>query len=172
MMASLWWAFHEQPPWVVWLTRVILAGLVAHQFQFVSRPMLRECWRSSPETPDAAPAAPLERETVTDLWLGILVFPVFGGMIASVPLVGSDPEGGAWRTFLAVLLVGGLATLLELIVGVPRLEELRRRGAWVPPGTDRHPLLVAVALTLLIMTAAGTFMLAVAWLPELSGLAT
>ncbi|HKB42187.1 MAG TPA: hypothetical protein VKD72_37520 [Gemmataceae bacterium] len=171
MLADLWWAFHAQPSWVVWLTRVILAGLVVHQFQFVSRPMLRELWRSSRETPDAAPAAPLEREPVTELWVGILVFPVFGGMIASVPLAGSDPEGGAWGTFLAVLLVGGFCTLMALVLGVPRLEELRRRGAWAPPGTDRRPVLAAGALALLIMTAAGAFMFAGVRLLEFLGLA-
>src|SRR5262249_59948519 len=77
MLADLWWAFHSQPSWVVWLTRVILAGLVVHQFQFVSRPMLRALWTSSRETPNAAPAAPLERESVTECWVCILGFPVF-----------------------------------------------------------------------------------------------
>jgi hypothetical protein len=167
MLADLWWALHEQPLWVVWLTRVILAGLVANQFLFVSRPMLRECWRSSRETPDAAPGTPLERETVTELWVSILAFPVFGGMLASVPLMGSDPEGGAWGRVLAVLIVGGFTTLMGLCIGFPRLEELRRRGAWAPPGTDRRPVLAAVALALLIMTAAGAFMLAGAWLLQL-----
>jgi hypothetical protein len=166
-LASLWWALHKEPPWVVWLTRVILAGLVATQFQFLSRPMLREWWRSSREPPDAAPGTPLERETVTGLWVSIIVFPVFAGTVAGVPLAGTDPEGSAWRTFLAMLLVGGFMTLLGLLMGVPRLEELRRRGAWVPPGTDRHPVLVAVALALLIMTAVGAFMLAGVWLLQL-----
>jgi hypothetical protein len=169
MMADLWWAFHNLPPWLVWLTRVILAALVVNQYQVISRPMLREFWRRGRETPDAAPGDPLERETVAELWIGIIVMPVFGGMIASVPLAGTSTDGGAWGTLWVVLAVGGFFMFGALVMGVLRLEELRRRGAWVPPGTDRHPVLVPFALALLIMTAAGAFMHVGRWLVQLWG---
>jgi hypothetical protein len=170
MLADLWGAFHKQPPWVVWLTRVILAGLVVNQFQVISRPMLREYWRGGRETPDAAPGDPLERETVADLWIAIIVMPVFGGMIASVPL--ACREGGSWGSLLVVLLLGGFFMIGALVMGVPRLEELRRRGVWVPPGTDRRPVLVAVALALLLMVVLGAFTHVGMWLLHLSGLAS
>jgi hypothetical protein len=61
---------------------------------------------------------------------------------------------------------------MALVLGIPRLEELHRRGAWVPPGADRRPVLVAVALALLIIVAAGAFMFAGARLLEFSQLAS
>jgi hypothetical protein len=160
-----------EPLWLVWLTRVILTGLVAAVCQFVSRPLLREFWKNRRDLADTGPSDPLERETVTGLWVSIIAFPVFGGLLASVPLMVTDGEGGVWGTFGVVLLIGGFIMLMALCLGVPRLEELHRRGAWVPPGTDRRPVLVTVALALLIMVAAGGFMLAGLWLVEHSGLA-
>jgi hypothetical protein len=160
-----------EPLWLVWLTRVILTGLIAGVCQFVSRPMLREFWKNRRNLPDAAPSDPLERETVTGLWVSIIAFPVFGGLLASVPLMCTDGEGGVWGKFGVVLLIGGFSALMALCLGVQRLEELHRRGAWVPPGTDRRPVPVIVALALLIMVAAGIFMFVGAWLLEHSGLA-
>jgi hypothetical protein len=161
----------QEPHWLVWLTRVILAGLLAGVCQFVSRPMLRAFWKNSRDLPADDPSESPERQTVTALWVNIIVFPVFGGMMASVPLRGADWEGGVWGRFGAVLLIGGFITLMALVLGVPRLEELRRRGAWAPPGTERSPVLVTVTLALLIMVAAGAFMFAGVWFLEHSGLA-
>jgi hypothetical protein len=161
----------KEPLRLVWLTRGILTGLIAGVCQFVSRPMLRHFWKSRRDLPDAAPSAPLESETVIGLWVSVIAFPVFGGLLASVPLMGADWGGGVWGRFGVVLLIGGFSTLMALCLGVPRLEELHRRGAWAPPGTDRRPVLVSVALALLIMAAAGAFLLAGVWLLEHSGLA-
>jgi hypothetical protein len=161
----------QEPLWLVWLMRVILTGLIAGVCQFVSRPLLREFWKNRRDLADAAPSAPLERETVTGLWVSIIAFPVFGGLLATVPLMVTDGEGGVWGTFGVMLLIGGFSALMALCLGVPRLEELHRRGAWVPRGTDRRPVMVTVALALLIMVTAGVFMFAGAWLLEHSGLA-
>jgi hypothetical protein len=161
----------NEPLWLLWLTRIILAGLLAGVCQFVSRPMLWTFWKNSRDLPADDPTESPERQTVTALWVSIIVFPVFGGMFVSVPLMGADWEGGAWGRFGAVLLLGGFFTLAALLMGVPRLEELHRRGAWAPPGTGRRPVLVTVALALLIMVAVGAFMFAGVWLLEHSGLA-
>ncbi len=160
----------QAPLWLVWLTRVILTGLMAGVWQFVSRPMLRESWKNRRDLPDDDPSESPERQPVTAMWATILAVPVFGGMLVSVPFAVAG-EGGAWGTVLAVLVVGGFFTLAALVLGTPRLEELHRRGAWVPPGTDRRPVLVTVALALLVMAAAVAFMRAGAWLLEHSGLA-
>jgi hypothetical protein len=161
----------QQPLWLVWLTRVTLAGLVAGVCQFVSRPMLREFWKNSRDLPDNDPNESPERQTVAALWVTIVTVPVFGGMLVNVPFACTDLEGGAWGMFLAVLVVVGFSTLGALVMGVPRLEELHRRGAWVPPGTGRRPVLVTIALALLIMVAVVAFMRAGVWLLEHSELA-
>jgi hypothetical protein len=158
----------KQPSWLLWLTRVILAGLLAGVCQFVSRPMLRQFWKNSRDLPASDPNESPERQTVTALWVYTITPAVFGGIFVSVPFTGED----LWGKFLAVLVSGGFFTLAALILGVPRLEELRRRGAWVPPGTQRRPVLVTLALALLIMVAVVAFMHAGVWLLEHSGLAS
>lgn len=124
--------------------------------------------------PDPAPkpTSELQRATVTDLWVVTIVPAVFGGLIASAPLAGTSTEGGPWTTFLVVIVCVLFFTFAVLLLGVPRLEELRRRGAWVPPVTDRAPVLVVVALALLIMTVVGLFMHSAMWLLQHSGLAS
>jgi hypothetical protein len=90
-------------------------------------------------------------------------------MFFRVPLTATSVEGPL-GTFGIMLVVGGFFTFVGLFLGVPRLEELRHRGAWVPPGTDRHPALVAVALTLLSMAAVVAITLILIWVGPLFGL--
>jgi hypothetical protein len=97
---------------------------------------------------------PLHLQTTRDLWVGIICFPAFGSFFVAVPLVLGTPVGGSWRSTLwIVLLFGGFFTLAGVLLGVPRLKELCRRGTWVPPGVARQPILVSIVLVLLIMAA-------------------
>jgi hypothetical protein len=99
---------------------------------------------------------PLRLESHADLWMPILGWPVFGGLFLSVPFVGTPTEDSLLGTFGVVLVVGGFFGFTAMLLSVPRLEELVRRDAWVPPGTAAHPIPVAVALAWLVMaTTAG-----------------
>src|SRR5579884_1393016 len=72
----------RESPWLLWSTRVVLVVILAGVCQRVSRPMLREFCKSLAEAPSAAPADPLERETVADLWVPMIGFSLFGGVFA------------------------------------------------------------------------------------------
>ena len=96
---------------------------------------------------------PLHLQSTTDLWVGIIGFPAFGSFFVAVPLVGTPVGGSWWGTFWFLLLFGGFFTLAGVLLGVPRFKELRRRGAWVPPGMARQPVLVSIVLELLILAA-------------------
>jgi hypothetical protein len=93
------------------------------------------------------------------LWVGTIGFPAFGGLFLAAPLVGTPVDGSWWGTLGAELLFGGIFSFAGVLLGVPRLAELARRGAWVPPGTARHPVRVAIALAVLSMAAAVAAML-------------
>ncbi len=95
---------------------------------------------------------PPSRLSVRDLWMGIMAFPTFGGLLLGVTLVGT-PTGGEWARFWAVLVFGGFLGACATVLSAVHLSELARRREWVPPGTTRHPILVAVALALLFMAA-------------------
>jgi hypothetical protein len=95
---------------------------------------------------------PLHLQSTSDLWVGIIGFPAFGSFFVAVPLVGT-PVSGSWSRLWIVLFLGGFFTLTGVLLGVPRLKELRRRGAWVPPGVTWQPVLVSIVLVLLIMAA-------------------
>jgi len=105
-------------------------------------------------------AKPLHLQRTGELWSGIVGLPMFGSFFVGLPLV----FGPLWLG----LLLGGLITLVGVVVDVPTLRELRRRGAWVPPGTARHPVLVSVVLVFLIMSATLTVVSALCWISELA----
>jgi hypothetical protein len=149
----------QEPPWLVWITRVILAGLLAGVCQFVSRPMLRKFWRLRDTTPDAAVGAAPERETVTFSWGFILLFQVIGGLAVSGLMVAA-PDGNDWGQVSLVLLAVGIFGTVATAMSVVILKGLARRGAWIPPGTAEHPVRVAITMTVLVMTAVAVVNLA------------
>jgi hypothetical protein len=94
----------------------------------------------------------LDRLPVRDLWSEIMAFPTFGGLLLGVPLL-FTAKGGEWTGFSFVLLFGGFLGVWATLPGVVNLSELNRRRVWVPPGTARHPILVAIALAVLFLAA-------------------
>jgi hypothetical protein len=100
------------------------------------------------------------------LWLAIAFFSVVAGMTLCAPLLGTFPEGKEWHRFGALFTLGGFFGAIATAVGVSHLLELLRRGAWVPPGTARHPVLVAISLVVLLAAPTVAFMLTVAWVLE------
>jgi len=109
---------------------------------------------------------PLHLQSNTDLWVPILFAPTFGSLFVAVPL--TVDTGSWWSTLGLVLLFGGFFTLAGVLAAVRGLPELRRRGAWVPPGVARQPVLVSIVLVLLIMTAGVAYALAAFWVMELA----
>ena len=86
---------------------------------------------------------PPRLQSITDLWAVIIFVSVIAGMASCAPILGTFPEGQEWKRLGALLTVGGFFGAIAPVVGVFHLSELVRRGAWVPPGTARHPLPVA-----------------------------
>jgi hypothetical protein len=114
--------------------------------------------RSATPEPAAVPDPP----TATDLWAMIIGPPVIGGLALYGPL-----WGDFWFT------LGGIAFLgiWAVAMNSPFLRELAHRGKWVPPGTARHPVLVAIALTALLAAVVVAGLLTLVWVERLSGLA-
>jgi hypothetical protein len=110
---------------------------------------------------------PPSRLPVRDLWFGIFAFPTFGGFLLGVPLVGT-PTSGEWARFWAVLVIGGFLAVWATVPNVVYLSELARRRVWVPPGTARHPILVASALTVLLLAAGVAIDFVGIWVTELA----
>ncbi len=106
------------------------------------------------------------RQSVPELWGAIIAFPTFGGLLLGVTLVGT-PKGGEWARFWVVLVVGGFLGACATVLGAVYLSELARRRVWVPPGTARHPILIAVALSALLMAAGVAIDLAGIWISSL-----
>src|SRR5262245_51888083 len=92
---------------------------------------------------------PIHLRSTTDLWAPIIFAPVFGSCFVAMPLTLGPVS---WWGTLVLLLFGGSFGLAGTLSAVSGLKELRRRGAWAPPGVARHPVLVSVVLVLLIMT--------------------
>jgi hypothetical protein len=109
---------------------------------------------------------PLHLESNTDLWAPIVFAPTFGSLFVAVPLTADT--GSWWSTLGLVLLFGGFFTLAGALAAVRGLPELRRRGAWVPPGVARQPVLVSIVLVLLIMTVGVAYALTAFWVMELA----
>ena len=109
---------------------------------------------------------PLHLQSNTDLWVPIVFAPTFGSLFVAVPL--TVDTGSWWNTLGLVLLFGGFFTLAGVLAAVRGLPELRRRGAWVPPGVARQPVLVSIVLVLLIMTVGVAYAVIAYWVMELA----
>jgi hypothetical protein len=117
------------------------------------------------------PGAVPDPYTAGDLWVVIIGPPLFVGLFVCLPLVATPREGSAWNGSWEIL--GGI-TFLGLWATTTSsrlLRELVRRREWVPPGTARHPILVAIALTALLAAAVVAVMHTLVWVERLSGLA-
>jgi hypothetical protein len=102
------------------------------------------------------------------LWVGIVAFPAFGCLFLAVPMMGTPVDGSGWTTFWMVSLSGGFFLVSGVLLGVPRLKELRRRREWVPPGTARQPVLASTIMVLLILAVGVAFFFAGGWVAELA----
>jgi hypothetical protein len=69
-------------------------------------------------------------------------------------------------------MLGGIAFvgIWAIAMSQPFLEEVSRRGGWVPPGTARYPVLVATVLTALLTAGTTATTLTLIWVDRLSGL--
>jgi hypothetical protein len=106
---------------------------------------------------------PPSRQSVRDLWSAIISFPIFGGLFVGVTLgvtLMGTPKDGEGDRFWIVLVVGGFLGVWATVPNVVYLSELARRRVWVPPGTARHPILVAIPLTVLLLAAGVTVVFA------------
>src|SRR5262245_37999502 len=114
---------------------------------------------------------PPSRLPVSDLWGVMIACWAFGsffvGAVLSAALLGT-PKGGNWAGFWAVLFVGGFVGVCASVVSASHLSELVRRRAWVPPGTARHPILMAIALSVLFIAVGAALLLAILWVSELA----
>lgn len=105
------------------------------------------------------------------LWWALAIAPPFFALLAiGLPLTSTPENGDEWGK--AGLIFGSLAFLViwTIVVSRPLLKDLARRGAWVPPGTARHPVLVAFAIPILIHAVLGTVAGVEIWLMRLCGL--
>jgi hypothetical protein len=102
---------------------------------------------------------PLHLQSTTDLWAGVFAIPAFGSFFLAVPLMGTpvDRSWSWWNTLGLELLFIGFFTLGGVLGGVSRLNELHRRGAWVPRGTARRPVLVSLVLVFLTLATGVAF---------------
>jgi hypothetical protein len=131
----------EGPEWVVWIARVILAGVVVINWQFVGRPALQELRASSGHDAGAEPSAKPAPGTVPppqtagDLWVLIIVPQVTVWLCFGIALLGTPVESREWSWFgmlggLAFLGIGATAS------SILRLRKLARGARGCPrPGT-------------------------------------
>jgi hypothetical protein len=103
---------------------------------------------------------PLHLQSTADVWVPMLGLPAFGGILLTVPLVGTPADGSYWGSVAVVLIVLVFFEFAGLFMAVPGLEELRQRGAWLPPGYHRYPILVTLAVPLVAMLVSAALMLA------------
>jgi hypothetical protein len=104
--------------------------------------------------------------SVRDLWGGMMAFPTFGGLLLGVTLV-VTPKGGEWARFWMVLVFGGFLGVCATVLSAVHLSELARRSEWAAPGTATHRILMAIALTVLLMAAGVAIDLAAIWVSGL-----
>jgi hypothetical protein len=110
---------------------------------------------------------PPRLQSTTDLWAVLFAFSTFAGLAFCAPLAGKFAEGEEGNRLLAQLVVGGFFGALATAIAVSSLSEMVRRGAWVPPGTARHTVLVAIMLVAPIMAAVVALMLSGLWVLRL-----
>lgn len=100
------------------------------------------------------PASDLNRDERDRLWAFIVAPPFFAVVGIALPLTSTSVEGPLGRVgFILASLV--FLVIWAAAVSRPLLIELARCGAWVPPGTARHPLLVALVIPILILAVGG-----------------
>jgi hypothetical protein len=88
-------------------------------------------------------------QSVSELWSGVIGFSIFGGLFLGEILVGTRADSSA--PFWPTVLVGGFVAVSASVLNVVYVRELVRRGARVPPGTVRHPVLMTLAQTVLLL---------------------
>lgn len=132
-------------------------------------PHLNQAERGPFSAPEPKPAGDLNEDELGRLWAFIVAFPFFAVLGVGLGLTSTSVDGPGGRFGL---ILGSLAFLVLWAAAVsrPLLKELARRGAWVPPGTTRHPLLVALAIPVLIHAVGGAVMGALIWVMRLCGL--
>ena len=101
---------------------------------------------------------PLHLQSVSDLWVTIIIFPVFLGTLFGTFFVVDVPEGKQWQWLCTLVLFGAFFGFLGTAGIRSRLSELTRRGQWVPPGATRRPALVGVVLGLFFVAGSMVFM--------------
>jgi formate hydrogenlyase subunit 3/multisubunit Na+/H+ antiporter MnhD subunit len=116
------------------------------------------------------PAPHLNQDERGRLWAFIVVPPFFGVVGIGLPLTSTSVDGDEWGK--VGLILGSLAFLGIWVTAIskPLLKELARRGEWVPPGTTRYPVLVALAIPVLILAALGAVVGVEIWVMRLCGL--
>jgi hypothetical protein len=92
------------------------------------------------------------QQSVRELWEGIGGFSLFGGLLLGLTLTGL--WSGRAASFWPLLLVGGFVVLWATVPNVIYVRELVRRGAWVPPGTARHPTVMLLAVGVVVVGVA------------------
>jgi hypothetical protein len=160
------------PEWLVWVARVGCVVFVPVIWQLVSRPRLHELRRRNGTVPDEPPPPPepadeIERESVSGLWVGMILMTVFVGLFVTVPLVGTPTDGNYWSKFIAIPVIGAFCLAFATAVVWKNLKELARRGAWVPPGAERYPIRVAVATAAVLIATTVHAMLTLLWVVKL-----
>ena len=132
-------------------------------------PHLSQEERGPGATPEPKPAGDLNTDERGRLWAFIIAPPFFAILGVALALTSTSVEGPGGRVGL---ILGSLAFfgIWATAVSRPLLKELARRGEWVPPGTARHPLLVALAIPVLIHAVGGTVMGVMIWVMRLCGL--
>ncbi len=113
---------------------------------------------------------PLLNENERGLWWALSIAPPFFAVVGiALPLTSTSVDGPGGRVGL---ILGSLAFLgiWTTAVSRPLLKELTRRGEWVPPGTARYPVLVALAVSVVILAVGGAVMGVMIWVMHLCGL--
>ena len=90
------------------------------------------------------------RQSVPELWSGMIGFAFFGGLLLGIILV-LTLEAGEAPPLWVVFLGGGFLAVWATAAPVVHMRELVRRRAWVPPGTTRCPILMGIAVSILLM---------------------
>jgi hypothetical protein len=115
------------------------------------------------------PAQHLNRDELGRLWAFIVAPPFFAVLGVGVALTSTSVEGPGGKVGL---ILGSLAFLGIWATAVSRLllTDLARRGEWVPPGSARYPVLVALAMPVLIHAVGLAVTGVMIWVMRLCGL--
>jgi hypothetical protein len=83
-------------------------------------------------------------DTVETLWFGLVIEPIFGGLFVAVTFAGRA-DGPEWTVWALRALIALFFCSFGSVTAAMCFRELRRRGAWVPPGVARRPWLAPAA---------------------------